>query len=41
MKAKRDDLGFWRASAAAVVASLPFWIALGYGVYRVLKCLGY
>jgi hypothetical protein len=41
MKTKSDGLDFWRAIPWAIAYCLPFWAALGYGVYRLMKLFGY
>lgn len=41
MKPQHDNLKFFRGVPTAIAWSLPFWAALGYGAYRLLKLLGY
>ena len=42
MKAtKHDNLPFFRALPRAIALSLPFWAALVYGAYKLLKLFGY
>lgn len=37
----KNELKFFRGALTAVLACVPFWMAVGYGAYRLLKFLGY
>ena len=41
MNSKTNQVGFFRGAVYATAACLPFWVALGYGVYKLLKLFGY